>query len=82
MGRNDRNGTRPFGSGQWRDELNLAITCWREPDGVYLRCLNGHSEHWTQGTDLEGLKERLRDLDGRESVERNRAEQTPRIAGR
>ena len=42
--------------------MKLQITHWREPDGKYLGYLNEYPDHWTQGDDLEDLKEHLRDL--------------------
>ncbi len=42
--------------------MKLKITYWREPDRTYLGYLNDDSDHWTQGTDHEDLKEPLRDL--------------------
>ncbi len=38
------------------------FTCWREGDGRYLGYLNDYPDHWTQGEDLDDLKEQLRDL--------------------
>lgn len=38
------------------------FTYWRESDGKYLGYLNSHPDHWTQGDNLEELKEMLRDL--------------------
>lgn len=42
--------------------MKLQFTYWKEPDGMYLGYLNRFPEHWTQGTDLEDLKEHLIDL--------------------
>ncbi len=42
--------------------MTTRITYWKEPDGRYLGFLNSHPEHWTQGDDLNDLKEQLRDL--------------------
>jgi len=42
--------------------MKSRITYWREPDGNYLGYLNEYPDHWTQGDDLEDLKEHLRDL--------------------
>lgn len=38
------------------------FTYWKEADGRYLGYLNAYPDHWTQGDDLEDLKEHLRDL--------------------
>ncbi len=38
------------------------FTYWREPDGVLLGYLNAYPDHWTQGNNLEDLKEHLLDL--------------------
>ena len=35
---------------------------WRESDGRFLGYLNTYPDHWTQGDDLEDLKEQLLDL--------------------
>jgi len=42
--------------------MKVAFTHWRERDGRLLGFLNDYPDHWTQGDDLEDLKERLRDL--------------------
>jgi predicted RNase H-like HicB family nuclease len=42
--------------------MKSQITYWREPDGRFLGYLNDYPDHWTQGDDLEDLKEHLRDL--------------------
>ncbi len=42
--------------------MKVSITYWKEPDGRYLGYLNDYPEHWTQGEDLDDLKEHLRDL--------------------
>ncbi len=42
--------------------MTTRITYWKEEDGRYLGYLNDYPEHWTQGEDLEDLKEHLRDL--------------------
>ena len=42
--------------------MKQKITYWKESDGKYLGYLNEYSDHWTQGEDLEDLKEHLRDL--------------------
>ncbi len=38
------------------------FTYWRESDGVLLGHLNAYPDHWTQGENLEDLKEHLLDL--------------------
>jgi len=38
------------------------FTYWREPDGRFLGCLNAYPDHWTQGEDLNDLKDHLLDL--------------------
>jgi predicted RNase H-like HicB family nuclease len=40
----------------------VAFTYWKEPDGRYLGYLNDYPDHWTQGDDLEDLREHLVDL--------------------
>jgi len=40
----------------------VTFTYWREPDGRYLGYLNDYPDHWTQGDDLEDLREHLADL--------------------
>ena len=42
--------------------MKSQITYWREPDGKFLGYLNEYPDHWTQGDDLEDLKDHLRDL--------------------
>ena len=42
--------------------MKATFTYWKESDGRYLGYLNDYPEHWTQGEDLEDLKEQLRDL--------------------
>jgi hypothetical protein len=42
--------------------MKTMFTYGKEPDGSYLGYLNSHPDHWTQGDNLEGLKEHLRDL--------------------
>ena len=37
-------------------------TYWRESNGCFLGYLNAYPDHWTQGDDLEDLKEQLLDL--------------------
>jgi predicted RNase H-like HicB family nuclease len=42
--------------------MKTKCTYWKESDGRYLGYLNDYPDHWTQGEDLEDLKEHLRDL--------------------
>jgi predicted RNase H-like HicB family nuclease len=42
--------------------MKARFTYWTEPDGRYLGFLNDYPDHWTQGEDLDDLKEHLRDL--------------------
>ena len=42
--------------------MKTKFTYWKETDGRYLGYLNSHPDHWTQGDDLDDLKEHLRDL--------------------
>lgn len=42
--------------------MTTRITYWRESDGRFLGFLNDWPDHWTQGDDVEDLKEQLRDL--------------------
>jgi predicted RNase H-like HicB family nuclease len=42
--------------------MEVQFTYWREPDGKYLGYLHDYPDHWTQGLDLEDLKEHLIDL--------------------
>ena len=42
--------------------MKSKITYWTESDGKYLGYLNEYPDHWTQGDNLEDLKEHLRDL--------------------
>ncbi len=42
--------------------MKQKITHWKESDGKYLGYLNDYPEHWTQGDNLEDLKEHLLDL--------------------
>lgn len=42
--------------------MKQKITYRKEPDGKYLGYLNEYPDHWTQGEDLEDLKEHLQDL--------------------
>ncbi len=42
--------------------MKLQFTYWKESDHRYLGYLNDYPDHWTQGEDLQDLKEQLRDL--------------------
>jgi len=39
-----------------------SFTYWRESDGHFLGYLNAYPDHWTQGDDIEDLKDQLLDL--------------------
>ena len=38
------------------------FTYWKESDGTVLGYLNQYPDHWSQGHDLNDLKDHLRDL--------------------
>ena len=42
--------------------MKAKITYWQEKDGKFLGFLNDHPDHWTQGENLDDLREHLRDL--------------------
>jgi predicted RNase H-like HicB family nuclease len=42
--------------------MKATFTSWKESGGRYLGYLNDYPGHWTQGEDLDDLKEQLRDL--------------------
>lgn len=42
--------------------MKTKFTYWKEADGRYLGDLNFHPDQWTQGDNLDDLKEQLRDL--------------------
>ncbi len=42
--------------------MKISYTYWKESDGMFLGYLNEFPDHWTQGVDLEDLKENLADL--------------------
>ena len=42
--------------------MKTQFTHWQESDGMHLGYLNDYPDHWTQGTDLDDLKEHLKDL--------------------
>lgn len=43
--------------------MKISFTYWKEADGKYLGYLNECPDHWTQGNDLNDLKDHLTDLD-------------------
>ena len=49
--------------------MKTMFTYWKEPDNRYLGYLNSHPDHWTQGNNLDDLKEHLCDLYHMFSVE-------------
>ena len=42
--------------------MKAKVTYWSEADGTYLGYLNEYPDHWTQGSNLEDLKDHLKDL--------------------
>lgn len=50
--------------------MTTRITYWLEEDGRYLGFLNDWPDHWTQGEELDDLREQLRDLYETFSTER------------
>ena len=42
--------------------MKINFTYWTEEDGKFLGYLNEYPDHWTQGENLEDLKEHLADL--------------------
>ncbi len=42
--------------------MKISYTYWKESDGMFLGYLNEFPNHWTQGVNLEELKENLADL--------------------
>jgi predicted RNase H-like HicB family nuclease len=42
--------------------MKTKITYWKETDGRYLGYLNSHPDHWTQGDNIQDLRDHLRDL--------------------
>lgn len=42
--------------------MTTKFTYWKEPNGRYVGYHNAYPDHWTQGNDLNDLKEQLRDL--------------------
>ncbi len=42
--------------------MKAQFTYWKESDGRYLGYLHDYPDHWTQGENLEDLKDHLRDL--------------------
>lgn len=43
-------------------QTKVNFTYWVESDGKFLGYLNQYPDHWTQGNDLEDLKNHLIDL--------------------
>ncbi|MCZ2100785.1 MAG: hypothetical protein LC107_04520 [Chitinophagales bacterium] len=43
-------------------ESTVNFTYWVEADGKFLGYLNDFADYWTQGNDLQDLKEHLIDL--------------------
>ena len=43
-------------------QTKVNFTYWIEADGKFLGYLNQYPDHWTQGNDLEDLKNHLIDL--------------------
>nr|VFK65573.1 MAG: hypothetical protein BECKUNK1418G_GA0071005_106526 [Candidatus Kentron sp. UNK]VFK71532.1 MAG: hypothetical protein BECKUNK1418H_GA0071006_107026 [Candidatus Kentron sp. UNK] len=41
---------------------NISFTYWKESDDKYLGYLNDFPDHWTQGDDLNDLRDHLVDL--------------------
>ena len=44
------------------DNMKPCFTYWKESDGRFLGYLNDYPDHWTQGENLDDLKDHLRDL--------------------
>lgn len=42
--------------------MTLKFTYWKGDEGKLIGYLNEYPEYWTQGDDLEDLKEHLRDI--------------------
>ena len=42
--------------------MKMKFTHWTESDGKFLGYLNDFPDHWTQGDNLDDLREHLRDL--------------------
>ena len=42
--------------------MKRRFTYWIEADGKYLGYLNEFPDHWTQGDNIQDLKDHLRDL--------------------
>ena len=42
--------------------VTTRFTYWIEGDGKYLGYLNDYPDHWTQGDNIQDLKDHLRDL--------------------
>jgi hypothetical protein len=55
-------GLRPTPASEDRNFMKTMFTYWKGSDGKHLGFLHSHPDHWTQGDDLDDLKEHLRDL--------------------
>jgi len=42
--------------------MKIRFTYWIEADGKYLGYLNQFPDHWTQGDNMQDIKDHLRDL--------------------
>lgn len=42
--------------------MKARITYWQEKYGKFLGFLNDYPDHWTQGENLDDLRDHLRDL--------------------
>jgi predicted RNase H-like HicB family nuclease len=42
--------------------MKISYTYWKESDGMFLGYLNEFPDHWTQGVNIEELRENLADL--------------------
>ncbi|MGE3309227.1 MAG: type II toxin-antitoxin system HicB family antitoxin [Limisphaerales bacterium] len=42
--------------------MKAQFTYWQERDGRFLGYLNDYPDHWTQGENLDDLRDHLRDL--------------------
>ncbi len=40
----------------------VSFTYWLETEGTFLGYLNAYPDHWTQGSDLQDLRDHLIDL--------------------
>lgn len=53
---------RPKTESLSREHIAVKIIFWREDDGFWLGCLRGHPDYWTQGEDLDDLRDHLEDI--------------------